>query len=71
MDGFMPSPSLFIYWLICFKNSFTTMFILCARRWAHTYNTAVGLVLIVITFKSARQILIKSPYPHTYIVVRF
>ena len=46
-----------IYLLICFKNSFTHMFILCARHWTHSiYDTDVSCVLMMIIFKSVRQI---------------
>ena len=42
--------------LICFKNSFTHMFVLCAKHWIHSiYDTDVGCVMMI-TFKSVRQI---------------
>ena len=46
-----------IYLLICFKTSFIPMFVLCGRHWTHSiYDTDVGCVLMLITFKSVRQI---------------
>lgn len=46
LDGFMSSASPFIYLLICFRNSLTDIFILCAghcvKCWVHgTYDTDV------------------------------
>ena len=41
-----------IYLLICFKTSFIPMFVLSGRHWTHSiYDTDVGCVLMLITFK--------------------